>query len=544
MKTSIRFVRSSRMTRLTGLTVAALALPALVACGDMTAVDGDMPEPDAEPDTIVEPDPEPEVIEAEGTAMIYPLNPIEGLEEVVLTPPTSEDGSLTGEFVNAINCTNQPGGTSLGFGATLCKEEKTAFPDEDGHYRHILPPDVESGEDPFAEVQMYHHVNVVHDYFKDTHGFTDLDFPLDAIVNLTINFNGGWQSFPNAAFMPPEAFQQFGLPPRDNGAIMFGQDAIDFSYDASVIYHEYTHALVGTGRLTGAFLDGYGMNNTPGALNEGLADYFASTMLDDSRLGIYALGVQFRNLASPRICPDNLTTEIHADGKIIGSALWEAREVFGPDATDAIVFSALMSATSTTGLEQLGQLLVAEADAALSADDAIAFEQIMVDFGVVGCDRARPWGTVNLAQTDGVPHAVEGTQSLGMQLPNGVPGYHGWKLNVPDGMVAEITWTLQAGGGFFGGGGEVTPLALAVRAGQPVTVSGQGGLFADQLVDAPTLNDDDSQTLQIGGACVPAGGGDVYFTFRNTAAGTSNVVYTSVELRSELNPELPQATCD
>ena len=40
----------------------------------------------------------------------------------------------------------------LGFGAMLCKEEKMAFSDEDGNYSHILPPDQESGEDPFAEV--------------------------------------------------------------------------------------------------------------------------------------------------------------------------------------------------------------------------------------------------------------------------------------------------------------------------------------------------------------------------------------------------------
>jgi hypothetical protein len=539
MKNTFRIVRSSAR-----FSLAALALPALVACGDMTAVDGNTPEPDAEPDTIVEPDPEPEVVEPEGpVAMVYTTNPMDGLEEVVLVPPTTDDGSLTGEYVNAINCTNQPGGTSLGFGASLCKEEKTAFPDEDGNYSHILPPEQESGEDPFAEVQMYHHVNMVHAYFKQTHGFSDLDFPLDAIVNLTINFGGSWQSFPNAAFIPPEAFQQFGLPPRDNGAIMFGQDAIDFSYDASVIYHEYTHALVGTGRLTGAFLDGYGMNNTPGALNEGVADYFASTMLDDSRLGIYALGVQFRNLSSPRRCPDNLTSQIHADGKIIGSALWEARAVLGPDAVDGVVFGAVMSATTTTGLEQFGQLLIAEADANLSAEDAATFEEVMVDFGVVGCDRARTWGTVNLAQTEGVPHAVEGSQSLGMQLPNGVPGYHGWKVTIPEGQVAEISWTMQAGGGFFGGGGEITPLGLAVRSGQPVTVSGSGGLFADELVDAPAL-DNDTQTLQIGGACVPAGGGDVYFTFRNSAAGASNVVYTTLDLRSDFNPDLAQVTCD
>ena len=531
MKTTVRLICSSALSFV------------LAACGDMTAVDGNTPEPDAEPDTVMEPDPEPEVIEPEGPlAMVYPSTPLESLEEVVMRPPVTEDGSLTSEYVNAINCTDQPGGVSLGFGATLCKEEKTAFPDEDGNYSHILPPDQESGEDPFAEVQMYHHVNVVHDYFKETHGFSDLDFPLDAVVNLTINFGGTWQSFPNAAFMPPEAFAQFGLPERDNGAIVFGQDSIDFSYDASVIYHEYTHALVGTGRLNGAFLDGYGMNNTPGALNEGVADYFASTMLDDSRLGIYALGVQFRNLSSPRRCPENLTTQIHADGKIIGTALWEARAQLGVDAVDTIVFGAVMSATASTGLEQFGELLIAEATELLSEEDAETFEEVMVDFGVVGCDRARTWSTVSLAQTDGVPHAVEGTQSLNASLPNGVPGYHGWKINVPEGKVAEISWVLQAGGGFFGGG-EITPLALAVRSGQPVTVSGQGSLFADELVDAPAL-DGDTQTLQLGGNCVPPGGGDVHFIFRNTSAAAGNVVYTTLDIRDDFNPELAQASCD
>ena len=69
MKTTICFICSSAICS---------ALLASLACGDPTAIDDDMGDPNSEPEPPSEPDPEPEVVEPEGpTAMIYPSTPLE-----------------------------------------------------------------------------------------------------------------------------------------------------------------------------------------------------------------------------------------------------------------------------------------------------------------------------------------------------------------------------------------------------------------------------------------------------------------------------------
>ncbi len=496
-------------------------------------------QPEAEPE--VQPEPEPVTLQA----AIYATDPAADPDrtQVTIAAPTTEDGTLTGAFVNAKNCTNKDGGEQvLGF-ATLCVEEQTVTPDEEGNYLHVTPPDGDSGEDPFAELQMYHHVNMVHDYFNKTHGFTDLDFPLDAVVNITINFAGTWQSFANAAFMPAETFASFGLPERDYGAIMFGQgDGVDFSYDASVIYHEYTHAVVGTSRLQGAFLDTYGLNNTGGAINEAVADYFAASMLENSLVGAYALGDYARDLTDVKTCPADLTTEVHADGKIVGAALWTIREMLGADIADPLVFGALLSAGLSTGLSQFGQLLAAEADDRLSAAEATMVKDMLTDRGMIGCERVKPWEDVVFANTaEGVPHAVEGNQQ-GLSLPNGVPGYHQWSLDVPDGQVARLSWTLQ-GGGLFGGA--PSALGLAVKPGAAIEMNGfTGGILGSTLVDAPPMDNAFHQAIEIGGACVPAGGGTTYLTFRNTGMGGSQVVDMAVTFEDAPTGDVPYEDCE
>ena len=116
----------------------------------------------------------------------------EQLTEVTLHRPTDETGLLTSEWVQVFNCLNNDGGPTampMGFPFSIqfCNETQTVLPDADGHYLSIAPPDDETDpNDPFAEIMMYHHVNRAHDYFKDSFEFTELDFPLPALVNVQI----------------------------------------------------------------------------------------------------------------------------------------------------------------------------------------------------------------------------------------------------------------------------------------------------------------------------------------------------------------------
>ena len=65
----------------------------------------------------------------------------------------------------------------------------------------------------------------------------------------------------------------------------------DYSYDGDVIYHEFTHGVVDdTIKLQSFHVDRYGVIDAPGAMNEGLADYFSSALAGDPDVGEYASG--------------------------------------------------------------------------------------------------------------------------------------------------------------------------------------------------------------------------------------------------------------
>lgn len=500
---------------------------------------------DAPPDSHQHVDEPPAPVDVTNHAFVFAPDPVTQpeVQEVLLAAPTTDDGRLTNAYVSALNCLQEAGGTSLFGFASLCVEDSTAIPDVDGSYRSILPPDdFTDGQDAFAQVQMYHHVNVMHDYFKSTFGFEGLDFPLDAVVNLTLNVQGQWRSFPNAAFMPEESFAAFGLPPRENGAIMFGQgDDVDFSYDASVIYHEYSHAMVGPERMNSVTVKESGLDNTAGAMNEGVADYFASTVLDEAYLGPYALGDLGRDLSSSRSCPEDLTTEVHADGKIIASALWEIRAQLGREVADGLVFRAVQGSSAGTGLDELGELLRAEA-ATLGTDVQAAVEPILIDHGVLGCVRAKPWVDVDFATTaEQVPHQVEGTQGAQGGFPDGMPGYHQWFVDVPAGKAVTLAWSFAPANGF--GAAEPGPVKLALKKGAMVEVSPTGAIAADAVVDdAPFA--EGAQTITLWGNCTPAEGGRVFLLFVNPNEGGQGVASMNVELVDAAPADAVVATCD
>ena len=471
--------------------------------------------------------------------------------QVSLVAPTSEDGHLAGASVDVRNCLQEDGGdpmTQQGFEiGNLCHEIPTVLPDADGNYLSILPPDDYSDAgDPFAELQMYYHVNKIHDFFHDNFGLTNLDFPLQALVNVTfyikpsvavmMGMAGGWQGFPNAAFVPKEGFSQFGLPPRDPGAIVFGQyKKTDFCYDASVIYHEYTHAMVGSTRLTGMAFDDIGLDNLPNAMNEGFADYFAASLMDQPIIGTYALAVMGqqlqRDLTQKRRCPDDLTTEVHADGKIISSAAWKIRQTIGAAQTDTIILNALQSFTQSTNLDKAGKLILAEAS---NIDTAVGdkVKAILTEYGVLGCVRTKPYINYVAANTaEKVPYSVQGVPAAAASsMPKGLPGYVQFYVDIPSNSGGiELGWSAASQGGY--GGAAV--LSMAVRLAKPVLFlyMGGGDIYGDGLFDAPADPAGKSgQKLTLTGKCLPAAGGRIYMMFLNKGQSAVDIEDMSVKL--------------
>lgn len=152
----------------------------------------------------------------------------------------------------------------------------------------LVPPD-ESGQlaradrqgdflfsiaDPrFTEVQLYHNMNRdmnrVSARFRLL-GFRGIDRPLDGVVY-----------WPEAFFIGP-FYSPLGLQGR--GGLFFAPflpSLGDPTFDADVIFHEYTHAVVNS-------IVGPTKSNSFGALNEAYADYFSSSFQRDPYVAEFA----------------------------------------------------------------------------------------------------------------------------------------------------------------------------------------------------------------------------------------------------------------
>jgi len=228
-----------------------------------------------------------------GRGDVYPTNPLDGPPA---DRPLNDMAALTalvGPYVKTVN-DDGPGAS-----------------DESGVYRY-QPDDTH-----FDEVMIYHHLNVIHDYYKSTHGFTGLDKQMKATVHYGTNYD-------NAFFSPWEGSVSFGDGKRLN----------DLAKEAAIAYHEYTHA------STNAIVR-LAYKDESGAMDEGMADFFACLLTDDPELGewtVQKLGWPYlRNLEEKLHYPEDIHGEVHADGKIWGCLLWDLKLALGTDVAAALV---------------------------------------------------------------------------------------------------------------------------------------------------------------------------------------------------------------
>ncbi|MFO0747999.1 MAG: M4 family metallopeptidase [Myxococcota bacterium] len=515
---------------------------ALAACGDddkkgnqadtaadvADVADGADAAPDSTDPTIANDD----VVESDvPLANVYHVSPAvtPETEVVELAHLTSSDGTLSGEYANVRNCVPDDSAASQEFdlgGFTLnvipCTPKYTAFPDATGTYLAIEPPATPADDDgTFAEVQMYHHMQVVHDYFKTVHGLTNRDAPLDSLVNVQahIDLCDEWAKLPNAAFIPHEGLAQLPVDLGLTGdAIVFsGTDTKNFAFDASVIYHEYTHSILGNTRLGGVFVDDQGINNLPGALNEGYADYFAATLVGESNIGKYSLddlgdfaicgfplgggGNQSRDLATSFSCPDDLTAEVHADSSIFSSALWQIRDELGATDADKVILAGVLTLTDTSDFTVAAEATVDAAKDILGEEAAGKVKAAFDQRHIIGCSRVLPIAKVGAR---GLAVTLEPKDAF---QPNPFPGYTAgylqYGLDIPAG-AKEVVVTLEFQAGAFGGGTAPNLEAAIKRGGEAVKYHvgfGAGSVTHDADQVLPVT----AKKIRIAGPCLTEG---------------------------------------
>lgn len=279
--------------------------------------------------------------------------------------------------------------------------------------------------------------------------------------------------FANAFFMP--ALDPDILPPeyaalgflRDYDSMVFGQSGTaDFAYDGNVVYHEYTHSVV---KDVAALQDGtavteFGPDTAPGAMNEGLSDYFAAVLSGDACIGeltAAALTDQtcLRDLSTTtKRCPEDIVGEVHTDSEPFSAALWAARTAFGEQAKtfDRAVFAALRRAGPQPTFADFASYLQDEATSlGLSA---ATLRTALDQHNVLSCEYVLP--------------LVEKAKSGALVVPareaqhgDFMPGYMQYKLEVPPLTKSiEVSFTVvQSQGGGFGdflGGSSEDPFEL------------------------------------------------------------------------------------
>jgi Zn-dependent metalloprotease len=313
---------------------------------------------------------------------IYPTNPsVTDIEEADILGITG--GGLLGEYAQVRSCANWIADDNN------CSEKEThAEADANGDFLYDADP--LSFEDPFAEVQMYYHLDRISRWFLERYSFVH-NFgiiqgrSIEGIVNFDYN-NAFW-----------------GDADGDNiGEVAFGQTgSYDYAYDADVIYHEFGHSVFGR-IVNPGFIgaDSYGVEWATGGLNEGTADLFSLVLTGDPQLGEYAAGgfslgtSAIRDLEEDRHCPTDLFGESHRDGEIWGALGWNLIQdkVLGPDVTADLIYGAIGTWSSDVNWEQAGQSLVESSTDMLEAgvisqtqhDAIISHGETS---GVIGCGR-------------------------------------------------------------------------------------------------------------------------------------------------------------
>ena len=519
-------------------------------------------------------------------ANLYPNNPTkdEGVTAAAqILHVDTADGSLAGPYANVHNCINEDGGWGREYDLPLfgpatiklCNVKKTVLPDADGSYLAVTPSeDPLDPDDAFAELMLYHHMNVIHDFYKDTLGYDGMDVPLEGYVNVMAflemenplpDIPQGWIGIDNAMFMPGESIQEtvemaeaaledfLGIEedlsdfPLKNDAILFLQGAaIDFAWDADVIYHEYTHATVGGDRLFGVPVDAYGPNGDPGAIHEAYGDYFACTITGDPHASEYALGTLMgngvgRDLSAFRKCPDDYYGEVHDDGEIYGSALWEIRQAIGREQADRIIFDAMLTLGMESDFEDAAEATIAEA-ATLEPPRADTVEAIFAAHGLLGCaDRIKPFVDTN-EEVDAT--WLPGTQTTGVpEFAEAAPAYMQYTVEVEEGTTSLTLEVTAEIGGLMGilsaflGGGEID-LSVALKHDGPVTyVFGEEYTHTETAIIHLEKGEGSLFSATIAGSCLQPGTHHLQLLSHTQ----SEVMLTSMTLAPSSAP-LPEGT--
>lgn len=473
-------------------------------------------------------------------ANMYPFNPAKTpatMSEDLSLKPTGT--TLTNPFLESSNCIDKKTVKAVnmfGFDLTVhvCDLVQVATANSNGDFNYEpqdKPGSPEARKDPFSEVSIYYHASKAYSFFRtlqqDEEAQVVVDKPLRLVANLQMppgitsgnieaaaNPDTPLDPFQNAFFSPKDGglgavFQQlYGF---ESGALWFGQGPKrDYAYDGDVVYHEFGHAVVDATLKLGAWhVDAHGAIDAPGAMNEGLADYFSSAITGDPDVGEYAaldLGggdKVIRTLANKDRC-SGVIGEVHADSTLFSGALWQARQSLGEadrSKFDAGLYKAMRTnpGRGDLGFEDLANMFIATLKVELPVG-ATALEAAMKDRGVLPtCDRILTFESAPITSADKrIGFIAPGRQSVSVK---GVaPGIIQVRASLPPNTASvAVSFNARSGGGQGPIGGNAKPFAPLVLAkfGAPITWDPKSGHNADAKAAAAAASGSTTATIAI-----------------------------------------------
>ncbi|MBI5480211.1 MAG: hypothetical protein HY906_15205 [Deltaproteobacteria bacterium] len=389
---------------------------------------------------------------------VYTNSPVEGnpgLVDVDLQHLTATD-KLKGDYADSFRGT-------IGDWYNLVTKERKAVP-VNGDY--LYDPQEPSFTEPFAEVQVYHHVTSFHQWLLDQFQFQRTTRGGEQFITTFANVafddgGGGYGQFDNAFCGDVDGDGKSDLA--------LGQGSVDFGYDAEVIYHEFTHSMIEEGpRLDGVDIDALGLNMDPLSLNECFADYFSCAYTNDPVLGEYAgeMGGGIRQLTDPAgefmKCRDvPLQGESHDDSMPMSRGLWDVRTALGATKADQAIYAAAQALQPDASFSDAASSLLAVVQQRFGAADAATVKAKLDARNLTECPRLFP-------VAHGASHTgyVWGQQSIGdMQIPHALQ----YAIDVPL-NATRLSLNLSGYGAY---GGNVTLIPF-VRRNDPVLVQVSG----------------------------------------------------------------------
>jgi hypothetical protein len=328
-----------------------------------------------------------------------------------------------------------------------------AHADEDFFYEPDLRPF--SFDDPFAEVNAYRNLTRINVFLRERFGWQGL-FLGQTYIEARVG-KGPWY---NAAYYRGNKER----PAR----IVFGQDSIDFAYDADTAAHEFGHAFNDT-IWEHPFLrrDEFGLDLAPNGIEEALADFWAIALAQDPILDAYVL--RSRHADNTVTCPDGEMAQGHMAARYIDGALWDASKRIGLEALSHVVYRGMALLPRTPSIRDFietlcdtAEELVAHGEVALPGDSSKILQEEAHSRGLLseGCARRLVpllGGTANTRYAYGYGRAA----FAGRDTPFGLQ----WQIEAMAGRPAFklfFDWLYPS---------EVEPgFAVMLRRGQPVRI--------------------------------------------------------------------------